>query len=159
MKFKNIIPFEGLDFIKLYSDINVVKEQLKKAEIEFVEEVWDNSRFKHKDNWHIITIDDSIKLFFSEGNNKLWKIYIYGNYDVQLPNGIKLGMNIDEALNIDKTLKYNDWEEDYETENGYWIEDNCETNAVISIVVFVREVDNRELIISLLYERISTKTN
>ena len=144
MKFKNIIPFDGLDFIKLYSDINVVKKQLNEAGIEFAEEIWDNSRFKHKDNWHIITIDDSIKLFFSEGNNKLWKIYIYGNYDAQLPNGIKLGMNIDEALNIDKTLKDNDWEECYETENGYWIEDSLVTKSVASIVVFVREVDDED---------------
>ena len=146
MKFKNIIPFDGLDFIKLYSDINVVKKQLNEAGIEFAEEIWDNSRFKHKDNWHIITIDDSIKLFFSEGNNKLWKIYIYGNYDAQLPNGIKLGMNIDEALNIDKTLKDNDWEECYETENGYWIEDSLVTKSVASITVFVREVDDEDFL-------------
>ena len=144
MKFKNIIPFVGLDFIKLYSDINVVRRQLEEAGINYSEEIKDNSGFDVEYNWHIFTIDESIALFFSEGNNKLWKIYIDGNCDAQLPNGIKLGMNIDEALNIDKTLKYNDWEEDYETENGYWIEDSWETNTVASIVVFVREVDNED---------------
>ena len=144
MKFKNIIPFDGLDFIKLYSDINVVKNQLKEADINYLEEIRDNTDFDVEYNWHILTINNSIMLFFSEGNNKLWKIYIEGNCEAQLPNGIKLGMNIDEALNIDKTLKYNDWEEDFETENGYWIEDNLETKTVASIVVFVREVDDED---------------
>ena len=146
MKFKNIIPFDGLDFIKLYSDINVVKKQLNESRIEFVEEIWDNSRFEYKDNWHIITVNDSIKLFFSEGNNKLWKIYIFGNCEAQLPSGIKLGTNIDEALNIDKTLKDNDWEECYETENGYWIEDSLATKSVASITVFVREVYDEDFL-------------
>ena len=146
MKFKNIIPFNGLDFIKLYSDINVVKKQLKEAGINYLEEIRDNTGFDVEYNWHILTINNSMMLFFSEGNNKLWKIYIEGNCEAQLPNGIKLGMNIDEALNIDTTLKDNDWEECYETENGYWIEDSLVTKSVASITVFVREVDDEDFL-------------
>ena len=144
MKFKNIIPFDGLDFIKLYSDINVVKQQLKEAGINYVEDIWDNSMCYVECNWHVITIDDSVMLFFSEGNNKLFKISIFNNCTASLPNAIKLGTNINEVLNNDDTLVYDEFEEDYESVNGYWIEENCETRDVYSISIFVHEIDNED---------------
>ena len=144
MKFKNVIPFEGLDFIKIYSDINVVKEQLKESKLNYVEEIWDNGECSVKYNWHILTIDDSIMLFFSEGNNKLFKISILNNCAASLPNGIKLGIDINQALKIDDTLVYDEWEEDFESVNGYWLEENCETNSIYSISIFVHEINDED---------------
>ena len=54
----------------------------------------------------MIHIENSITLSFAKG--KLWEIFLEENYSVSLPNGIKIGMKMDEALKLDSTLKYDD---------------------------------------------------
>jgi hypothetical protein len=55
-----------------------------------------------------------------------------------LTNGIKIGTPIEDALLIDNTIKYDDWEEEYVSEKGYWLE----TEEVISIAIFIKEVED-----------------
>ena len=47
---------------------------------------------------------------------------------------------MDDALKIDHSLKFDDWNEDYESESGYWLEDNIDDNTVLSIAIFIKEV-------------------
>lgn len=49
-------------------------------------------------------------------------------------------MQISVVEAFDKTLAYNDWNEDYESDHGYWMEDNPETGKIISITVFIKEI-------------------
>ena len=52
---------------------------------------------------------------------------------------------IEEALSIDPTLAYNEEEEDYGSEEGYWMEDNLETEKVMSITIFIKELLDDDL--------------
>ena len=66
-------------------------------------------------------------------------------YTGKLKNGIYIGMPIEEALSIDPTLAYNEEEEDYGSEEGYWMEDNLETEKVMSITIFIKELLDDDL--------------
>ena len=88
-----------------------------------------------------MVVNDSIKLFFSEGNLKLFKITVENRNEVKLPNGICVGMDIEDALRIDAKLEYNDWDEIYESGNDYYLEDSLETGLVVSINVYIKEMD------------------
>lgn len=142
MKFQDIKPYVGLDFLKLYSNLEDVKSDLILKQINFEELIYDNSDCDVKYNWHVLVVDDSVSLFFSEGNFKLFKICISNDCEAKLPNGIRLGMNMNDAQNIDSTIVYDEFEEIYLSVNGYWVEDNVETDEVLSITVFVKEIND-----------------
>ena len=40
---------------------------------------------------------------------------------------------------------YNDDEEDYESELGYWVEDDLDTNRIMRITIFIKEVLDEEV--------------
>ena len=86
----------------------------------------------------MIHIDGSITLSFAK--NKLWRIFVEEKFEGSLPNGIKIGTPMNEVLKIDPSLKFDDWNEDYQSDNGYWIEDNLDNNTVLSITIFIKEV-------------------
>ena len=50
-------------------------------------------------------------------------------------------MDIEDALRIDTKLEYNDWDEIYESGNDYYLEDSLETGLVVSINVYIKEMD------------------
>ena len=54
-------------------------------------------------------------------------------------------MPLDEALKIDPSLKFNDWDEDFESLKGYRIEDNLDNNTVLSISIFIKEALDDEI--------------
>ena len=56
-----------------------------------------------------------------------------------MPNGLKIGMPIEEASKIDTELKFDDWEEDWQSPLGYWIQDEA-TSKIVTITIFVEEV-------------------
>lgn len=62
----------------------------------------------------------------------------------KLPNGIEVGMSIEKSIEIDKTLSYDDFDEIYISSKGYWLEDNSWTDTVVSIQVFVKEIDDED---------------
>ena len=47
---------------------------------------------------------------------------------------------MDEAIKIDPSLRYGDWNEDYQSERGYWLEDNLDDGTVLSMTIFIKEV-------------------
>ena len=53
-----------------------------------------------------------------------------------MPNGLKIGMPIEEASKIDTELKFDDWEEDWQSPLGYWIQDEA-TSKIVTITIFV----------------------
>lgn len=139
---KNLIPFEGLGDIKLLSSFDEIKNYLKNNEINFSIEYQSNKGCNPEVPWTMIHIDDSITLSFAK--NKLWQIFVEEKFEGLLSNGIKIGMPMNEALKIDPSLQYDDWNEDYQSEQGYWIEDNLDDNTVLSITIFIKEVMDDE---------------
>jgi hypothetical protein len=135
---QTIHPFNGLDDIKLLESFDEVKEYLKQNNIKYSVEHQSNKGCDPEVPWEIIHIDNSISLMFAK--NKLWQIYLEENFTGSLPNGIKIGMKMDDALKIDSSLKFDDLNEDYESESGYWLEDNIDDNTVLSIAIFIKEV-------------------
>lgn len=147
MIFEKITPYKGIGEIKLYDHIDNVKKYLQINNIYFEERIYDQSDCYIKYNWHVLIIDDCIKLFFSEGNYKLFKIYIYDGCKAKLPNEIEVGMSIEKSKEIDTTLTYDDFDEMYISSNGYWLEDDSWTNTVASIQVFVKEIDDEDFLL------------
>lgn len=81
--------------------------------------------------------------FFAK-NNKLFKLVFWEGYQGTLPNGVKTGMTIEAAKALDPSLAYDDWNEDYQSQNGYWLEDNPENGKIMSISIFIREILDEE---------------
>ena len=63
------------------------------------------------------------------------------NFKGALPNGINLDTAIIEAQRLDTTLRFNDWDEIFESSKSYWIEDNLDTQKLLSITIFIPAVE------------------
>ena len=135
---QKVTPFIGLDEIKLLSTLDEVKQYLKLNDVEYSTEYQSNKGCTPEVPWTILHIENSISLLFAK--NKLWQIYLEEKYEGSLPNGIKIGMKMEEALKIDPSLKFDDWNEDFQSDYGYRLEDDLDNNAVLSIAVFIKEV-------------------
>lgn len=139
-----ITPFEGLEEVKLYSMLDDVKRYLDKNSINYTLEIWGAEEETIPNPWTVLFVENCINLFFA-ANGKLFKIYCYNGFKGSLPNGINLDNTLEEAKNIDSSLEYNDDGEDYESKNGYWIEDDLDTGKVFSITVYIKEIlDDKE---------------
>lgn len=136
-------PYWGFDNITFNKTFNEVCFLLKNYNKRYKTEHWPNKGCDPEVSWDIIRFDDRISLFFAKG--KMFKMYFENTFDGKLFNGIKLGMTIDEAVKRDPSLRYDDWEEEYVSEQGYWLEDDPETNTVVSISIFIKEVENDEV--------------
>lgn len=139
---EKLIPFVGTEHLKLYTALSDIKILLKENLINFFVETWANNECTIPMPWTIIHIDNAISLFFA--NNKLFKIVVFEKYTGNLDNGIRTGMPINTALEKDSRLHYDEWNEDYESDD-YWIEKNIETNTISSISIFISEVLNDEI--------------
>lgn len=139
LKENQIIPFEGLGNIKLYSKLEEVKSFLDVNNIKYFSEIWSAEGETIPNPWTVLFIENSINLYFA-GNDKLFKIYCCGDYKGSLPNGINLDTELLKAKEIDTSIEYNDDGEDYESNNGYWIEDNLDTGKLLSITIFIKEL-------------------
>lgn len=135
---EKLTPFIGIGKIKLMSLLDDVKKILKDNNVNFTIENQSNKGCNPEVPWIMLHIENSITLSFAK--NKLWEIYCEGDFSGELPNGIKIGMPLDEALKIDPSLKFDDWNEEFESSEGYWVEDNLDDNAVMSITIFIKEV-------------------
>ncbi len=140
---QNVQPFDGLDEIKLLSTLDNVKGYLKSNGIKFTVEYQSNKGCDPEVPWTILHVENSISLMFAK--DKLWQIYLEEKYSGSLPNGIRIGMSMEEALKIDPSLSFNDWDEDFESSEGYRIEDNLDNNTVLSISIFIKEALNDEI--------------
>lgn len=141
--YEKIVPFEGTETFKLYQQINDVKTTLAALNISYKEEIWQSDSETIKNPWNVIIVDETISFFFAS-NGKLFKIVFWNNYKGKLFEKISTGMQVKDAKSIDKTLEYSDWNEDYESQLGYWLEDDIETGKIISITVFIKEILDEE---------------
>lgn len=136
---EQLVPFNGTESFNLYQDFSVATAILDQSKIGYIVELWESTSETVPNPWKVIVVENVISLFFAK-NNKLFKIVVWDNYKGSLPNGISTGMDIATAQAIDSSLVYNDWNEDYESDNGYWIEDDVETKKIMSISIYIREV-------------------
>lgn len=138
-----IEPFVGVGNFKLYMTVEDAKAIIRKDKIKFFTEVWDNKGCTPEVAWTIIRVENSIHLFFAK--NKLFKIYLENGFKGKLANGIRIGMPMQEVLEIDNTLEFDDWNEIYKSKNGYWIEDNLDDKSVLTISVFIPELLDEDI--------------
>lgn len=136
----SIIPYKGIDSIEFGTKLEDIKIRLKKEQIPFVQTIDSNKGCVPEIPWIYITIENSITLCFVKGI--LFEIVVENNYKGKLLNGGHIGMQLVDLEGIDNSLKYNDEEEDYYSEKGYWILDDIETGRVLSITVFVPEIND-----------------
>lgn len=136
---ETIIPYVGIDSIKLYQKITEVKSVLHSSGIPYREEVWSAESETKPNPWTVLVIDNIMSLFFAK-NGKLFKMVFWEGYQGSLPNGIFLGESIDEAKSLDSSLSFDDWNEIYQSDNGYWIEDDIDTKTVMSVSIFIKEL-------------------
>ena len=129
-----IIPYYGLGNIQLGRNIkefyDILKETLKSPQL--------IGKF-------LITyeIDNILNLCFNINNGKLVRITALKNYKGKLFNNIYIGMDMKEVLKIDKSFVYDDIEEGYENEDGgVYIESDAQTEEIVCISVFLREIEN-----------------
>lgn len=131
----SIIPYEGTGFFKLDSSPDEVKSLLKKYSVPYNEEINVNKYNPKNPPWIIIEIENVMEFFFAK--NRLFKIILKKNFKGSLPNGINLDTTIDDALKIDPTLTFDDWDEIFVSANGYWVEDDLDTKKLRWITIFI----------------------
>jgi len=134
-----IIPCEGIESIKLYHKIDEVKFVLQSDGIPYREEIWSAESETVPNPWTVLVVDNLFSLFFAK-NGKLFKMVFWEGYQGSLPNGISLGVSVKEASSMDSSLSFDDWNEVYQSDKGYWIEDNVDNNTVMSISIFIKEL-------------------
>ena len=128
-----IIPYEGTGIFKLDKTYNEIKSLLENLAISYNVDTLKSNETDPV--WKIIEIENSVELFFAK--NRLFKIILKGNFKGSLPNGINLNTTINDAQKIDSTLKFNDWEEIFESKKGYWVEDDLDTKKLNWITIFI----------------------
>ena len=133
-----ITPFTGIDEFLLYQSVDETTSLLDKNKDPYTKEIWPNEESTNPVPWTIIRSESGMNFFFAK--DKLFKIYVTPEFQGSLPNGICTGMQMEEATKVDPELKYDDWEEDWQSPNGYWIEDNLENHKVLTITIFIKEV-------------------
>lgn len=140
---KIIKPFIGVDNYKLLSAEEDIINMLKTENISFDKETWSNDECTIKVPWTILRASNSMSFFFAKG--KLFKIFMQTGFEGVLPNGISIGTDIGEAQKIDHTLHFDDWNEDWSSDEGYWLEDDIDTKTIISITIFIKELLDDDL--------------
>ena len=133
-------PYVGINDLNLYDTEDNIRAILKEQSMSFNVDVWDNRECSVQVPWTIYQLENGISLFFA--NHKLFKIVAGYPFEGKLSNGIFIGMLMDEAKKIDGLLSFNEWNEDYESPEGYWIEDDPASNTVLTLSVFIREIDD-----------------
>lgn len=82
----DITPFVGVGSFLLLSSFNTVKTQLELVKCGHTIEIWPNKGCTPQVEWKIIHCDNHLNLFFAK--DKLFKIYVDGEFPGKLPNGI-----------------------------------------------------------------------
>ncbi len=139
---ESIVPYKGTESFRFGMRLDEVKSLLKEEHVAFDQMTESHNGCTPEVPWIVLRIEDSITLCFVEGI--LFEAVLENRYEGHLPNGIAVGMKMKDAAEIDATLQYDDEEEDYVSDNGYWIEDDLENYQIESITVFVPEASDGE---------------
>ncbi len=137
---ETITPYDGLESFKLGASLENVRSELKLHKVPFNQTVDSNKSCTVPVPWTHIRIDNSILLTFA--TDILFRIYVEGDFKGTLPNGGCIGMDFAQLQSIDTSIQYNDDEEDYYSQEGYWIDDDVETKRVSGITVFIPELED-----------------
>lgn len=140
---ETIIPYIGTDTFILGMNLMKARTILKENGIPFSQWIDPHKGCTPEIPWTFISIaEKSILLTFAEGI--LFEITFEQNYSGGLANGIHIGTNMEEVNRIDPSLKYNDDDEVFVSRSGYWIEDDLDTNKIMSITVFLPEIEQED---------------
>lgn len=139
----NIVPYKGFGDITFEMSFDEVKGFLREKQMKFNTKNWPNKGCDPEVAWDIIRIGKDISIFFAR--NRMFKIYFENGFSGRLENGISLGMNIKDAKMLDDTIEYDDWEEVYTSGRGYWLEDDVESGKIISITIFIKELEDDDV--------------
>lgn len=134
-----IIPYEGIGELKLGMRLEDIRRYLKNNQIKFDQWIESNEGFEPEIPWVNIRIRNSITLTFVK--DILFEILLQNEYKGALPNGIKIDMEMNEVEQIEPSLKYDDDDEIFVSDNGYWIGDEIELGKVVSITIFLPDVE------------------
>lgn len=130
-----ILPWKGIGGLKLHSHISEFAPLLAQQSVK--EKLLGKFLIRYE-------INDSIDLWFNVINGKLFKITALSNYTGALFEKIKIGMHIDDVLEIEPSFVYDEFEEVYCSNKGIYIETDPTTDTVLWISVYVKEVDNED---------------
>lgn len=128
-----IIPWVGLGGVKLYSHIREFYDTIKKLRKD--PSLLGKFLIRYE-------IEDSVDLWFNLANGKLFKITASKNYTGKLFEEISIRMHIDDALKLEPSFVYDDFEEVYCSPKGIYIETDPVENTVLWISVYIKELDN-----------------
>ncbi len=140
---KTLIPFKGVGKYQFYQTVEDTISMLQEDGDSFAIEKWPNEDASNPVPWIIIRTASGMNMFFA--NNRMFKIYVDGDFSGKLPNGIGIGMKMSDVVKVDSNIKYDDWEEDWQSPDGYWLEDEPLNDTVLTITIFIRELLNDEL--------------
>ena len=133
-----IIPYESTGIFKLDASYDAVKALLQEQGIPYTEEVSQPNDIDPP--WYIIGMSKDgektnvISITFAK--NRLFRICLYEDFEGKLPNGIHIGMNLDDALKIDKNLLYDDDNDElYESPDDYWLDYHGSTRKILTILI------------------------
>jgi len=143
---QTIVPFVGTDMITFDMTYDQVRSVLKESKIGFNVELRPNKGCTPEVPWKIIRTNQSVSVFFA--NDRMFKINYGPSSGGLLNNGVKIGMDIEDALKTDSTLQYNDMEEYYESSHGYWLFTDPGSDTVSDITVFIKAVLDDEFFFS-----------
>lgn len=140
----NITPFVGVNDFSLYTSYDELKTKIKGGKIRHNDQI---KRIEQKAWGKMDIFQDNkskyevISLHFAK--DKLVKITLWEEFAGKLPNGIYVGMDFATAKKIDPGLKQDeDWDELFESPDGYWIEYSNGNLKIICITIFIKEIDD-----------------
>ena len=139
-----IIPYVGTGIFKLDASYDEVKTLFAEQNISYTEEISQPNDIDPP--WTVIGISkageefDAMSITFAK--NRLFRICLYEGFEGKLPNGIHIGMPLDEAQRIDPTLTFDDWDEMFISANGYWTEDDVNTKKLCWITIFIPALES-----------------
>ncbi|MBR0225546.1 MAG: hypothetical protein IJL92_05765 [Thermoguttaceae bacterium] len=136
-------PYQGVGEITFDMSLSEVLKYLHEKGLRYHLEKWPNKGCSPEVAWDIVRVGKDVSFFFAR--DRMFKIYFENGFSGSLVNGISLGMKIEEAETIDPTIRYDDWEEIYTSDLGYWLEDDVESGEIISISIFIKELENDEV--------------
>ncbi len=127
-----ILPWKGLGNIPLYTTIKELRHWLDamRAKSLLI------GRF-----WIRYEIKDVVYLFFDLTNGKLFKLVALSGYKGSLFNKIYVGQPEEEALRLEPSFEYDDFEEVFVSPKGVFLETDPCTHTVDCISVFVKELE------------------
>jgi|GEM_PF-768485 len=137
---ENIMPYQGIESLKLGMTLSEVRDYLKQNKIPFNQTMDSNKDCTPPIPWVYITVDSSLSMSFVK--DILFEMSFEANCSGKLPNGIGIGDDMKKLEALEKNLEYDDDDECFVSENGYWIIDDIDSGKIQTITVFLKEVDS-----------------